>query len=128
MSDRLCVDTGPLIMHLRAGRGTTSPLAQLGQDPEIVISAISVAELWQGARPMEGAATQALVDLCTVVPVDEATARSAGGLVASCRARRLVLGLPDALVAATALVLHAPLWTTNAKDFAAVEGLAVLPL
>lgn len=128
MSESICVDTGPLILHLRARPGRPSPLTQLDDDVELLVSAISVAELWQGAHPSEQTATQALVDLCTVVPVDAVTAHTAGRLVASFRSRGLTLGLPAALVAATALAAKVPLWSTNAKGFLDIAGLEVLSI
>jgi toxin FitB len=55
--------------------------------------------------------------------VDRATAERAGRI-----AREFGLRLPDALIAATALINNLPLSTRNTKDFGKVSGLRIRAL
>jgi predicted nucleic acid-binding protein len=128
MSEQIVLDTAPLILHLRAGSRRASPLTQLDDDVELLVSGISVAELWQGATADERLPTQSLVDRCTIVPVNTHIARAAGELVASLRAQGRALTLPDGLVAATSVGAKAPLWTMNVKDFRDIPGLELLSI
>lgn len=124
---RACLDTGPLIAHLRARQGRTSPLAGLA-DHEWVVSSVTVLEVWRGAREDEFEATAALIAACTVVDLTGELAERAGRLCVRMRSHGRTLGAADAVIAATALAETTRLWTTNAKDFVDVPGLAVVPV
>jgi predicted nucleic acid-binding protein len=87
-------------------------------------STVSEIELWQGLRPGEEAAHEAMLSLLERVPLDGAIARRAGEL------RRLVglpkLSLPDAAIAASAELTGRTLLTRNSRDFARLrETLAI---
>ena len=124
---RACLDTGPLIAHLRARQGRSSPLTGLA-DHEWVVSSLTVLEVWRGAREDEFEATAALIAACTVVELTGELAEHAGRLCVRMRALGRTLGAADAAIATTALAVTARLWTTNAKDFVDVPGLAVVPV
>jgi predicted nucleic acid-binding protein len=90
--------------------------ALASSDAAILCSAVSVAELWAGARPSERTAITALFDTLSCVPVYPATAEQAGTLLRTyAKSHHVELG--DALVAATALEANARLWTRNRKHF-----------
>jgi hypothetical protein len=61
------------------------------------------------------------LDLFLLVPVDAAVANEAARI-----RREHGLKLPDALIAATALLGNASLMTANAKDFRRVELLSLI--
>jgi predicted nucleic acid-binding protein len=89
---------------------------------------MTVLEIWRGARDYEFEATAALIAACTIVTLTGELAEQAGRLSGRMRAEGRVLGAADAAIAATALAVAAKLWTTNAKDFVDVPGLAVVPV
>lgn len=87
-------------------------------------STVSEIELWQGLRPGEEHAHDAILSLMQRVPVDSAIARRAGEL------RRTfgldVLSLPDAAVLASAELTGRTLLTRNTRDFGALEHVTAL--
>jgi predicted nucleic acid-binding protein len=114
-------------------------LRQLAKEslPEIpVISAITLAELAVGplvaTDPVQRARRQEHLRFAEssfpVLPFDEAAARAFGTVAAALRmaGRKVSARGFDALIAATALAHDLPLFTTNADDFAGVDGLTVV--
>jgi predicted nucleic acid-binding protein len=70
---------------------------------------------------MSLATALALLDACQLVPVNAVIADEGA------RVRRETgMKLPDALIAATALLQSAALVTANAKDFRRVQGLTLI--
>jgi hypothetical protein len=90
---------------------------------KIFISAIVRAEVlaWSGHSAMSLAAALALLDACQLVPVNAMVADEAARI-----RRETGLKLPDALIAATAVLQNAALVTANAKDFRRVPGLMLI--
>ncbi len=106
------VDTDILVDHLRGARRfePTGP---------VHVSVVTRAELFAGHATDERRVS-ILLGPFLEHPVDAAIAERAG------RLRRVHgLRLPDALIAATALVNGLTLVTRNVRDFAPVEGLLV---
>jgi predicted nucleic acid-binding protein len=82
----------------------------------IVYSPVTVAEIWHGARPNERETVSRLFAALTCVPVDTEIGRKAGEyLNLYSRSHNLTLG--DALIAATAAVHQALLWTRNRRHY-----------
>jgi|SRR5271166_629868 len=87
-----------------------------GSDSVVLCSAVSIAELWHGARTNEHTALANLFGALSCVPVDEETARVAGGYLSHYHnSHGLELG--DALIAAAAAAHGAALWTRNRKHY-----------
>jgi predicted nucleic acid-binding protein len=87
------------------------------------VSAISVAELFAGVRSAkEAAVLDALIQDLTVLDVTAAVAQAAGEIKAQFFPSHGV-GLPDALIAATALANRLNLLTLNVKHFPMLLGL-----
>jgi len=89
----------------------------------ILISAIVRAEVlaWHGHTAMSLTTALALLDVCQLVPVNAVVADEGA------RVRRETgMKLPDALIAATALLQSAALVTANAKDFRRVPSLTLI--
>ncbi len=82
----------------------------------VLCSPISVAELWQGALPREHEALTRLFGALTCVTIDAETGRTAGELLRSFR-RSHGLDFADALIAASAILNRAVLWTRNRKHY-----------
>ncbi len=89
----------------------------------IIISAIVRAEVlaWPGHSAVSLAAARALLDACQLVAVNAVVADEGARI-----RRETGIKLPDALIAATALMQSAALVTANAKDFRRVPGLTLI--
>lgn len=109
---RLLYDTDVLIDHLQGTRALP-----LGDD--LAYSCVSRAELYTWAAADEDR-IDAFLDPLDEIVLDREVAEQAG------RVRRATrIKLPDALVAAAALVTRRQLVTRNAKDFRKVKGLSL---
>ena len=124
MSGPILVDTDVLIDFLR-GYGPAVSFVNVHSD-RIVISAIAVAELYAGVRgakdDREQTALGNLLSLFRVVPANNEIARL-GGLYRRDYGPSHGISLPDALVAATALLERAELKTLNVKHYPMFEGI-----
>jgi predicted nucleic acid-binding protein len=108
-----------ILVEVSRGRDKTmvSRWLELGQsDALILYSAVSAAELRAGARPSESAGLDALFDALLCVPIDAAVGRRAGEYLRRYRKSHAV-ELGDALIAASAVVSGARLWTRNRKHY-----------
>lgn len=85
-------------------------------ESSVFCSAISAAELWQGAFPAEHELLADLFRAMICIPVDAATGRKAGELLRKYRKSHGV-ELADALIAASAILSRAALWTRNRKHY-----------
>jgi predicted nucleic acid-binding protein len=112
-----------ILIEVSRGRDAAivSRWLELGQSDELILfSSISAAELWAGARPSEHAAIEALFDALVCVPADAAVGRRAGEYLRHYRKSHAV-ELGDALIAASAAVSGAMLWTRNRKHYPMAE-------
>ena len=85
-------------------------------DAVLLCSPVTVAEIWHGARPKEHAILDALFASLTCVPIDLEIGRRAGEYLSRRHASHHV-ELGDALIAATAVVHDAALWTRNRRHY-----------
>jgi tRNA(fMet)-specific endonuclease VapC len=133
-SERLAqgiMDTSTVI----AMRDITDPSA-LPAEP--LITTVTLAELSVGplvARDdRERGARQAHLQEAEAdfdpLPFDRASARAFGQVAASLRrsGRKTTARAYDALIAATAMAHHLPVYTCNAEDFQGIDGLQVVPV
>ena len=90
---------------------------ELSESENILLcSPVSVAELWHGAIPREFEATTSLFRSLTCVPIDAATGRQTGDYLRQYfKSHGVKLG--DALIAASAVLHGAVLWTRNRKHY-----------
>lgn len=110
LNDALPTETVELLNnHLPTGR--------------VLISAVVRAEVlaWHGHSTESLDAARVLLDVCELVPVNATIADEAARI-----RRETGLKLPDALIAATALLRSVALVTANGKDFRRVPGLALV--
>ncbi len=123
MPGRLLLDSDILIEYLR-GRPKAADWLE-GKDSELLISAITVAELFAGVRgKQEGLVLDRLLLAMSVLPATREIGRLAGEY------RRQYgpshgTGLADALIAATATISGAPLATFNRNYFPMLRSLVV---
>ena len=85
-------------------------------DNPILYSPVSAAELWAGARPNEHATLTNLFRALICVPIDESIGRKAGEYLQRYR-KSHALELGDALIASSALLNGAAVWTRNRKHY-----------
>lgn len=85
-------------------------------DSHILFSPVTAAELWAGARPAEFAALEDLLNVLECVPANGTVGRRAGEYLKQYRKSHNV-ELVDALIAATAALSGAVLWTRNRKHY-----------
>lgn len=123
MADRYLLDTDILIEYLRGAERAIQYLE--GLDGELLMSAITVAELWSGVRgELEAEALERFTLAFRVVPVDEEIARR-GGLIRQQYRASHETGLADALIAASALREEASLVSFNSRHYPMISDLDV---
>ncbi|MDA8337578.1 MAG: type II toxin-antitoxin system VapC family toxin [Peptococcaceae bacterium] len=125
---KILVDTNIIIDHLRKVPQASRVLTEVENGSfEGLISVITVLEL-RSTRAMTDErfeTVRKLLDIFDVIPVNLPIAQDAGRYVSKYRASH---GLEpvDAIIAATASVNDAALYTVNYKHFRFIEGLIVV--
>ena len=114
----ILVDSDILIEVLR-GRDpdiVANWLAWSSSTTQIMYSPVSEAEVWAGARPSEHALITNLFEALDCAPIDGETGRLAGNYLRQYgKSHSMELGA--ALIAASAKLNHATLWTRNRKHY-----------
>jgi predicted nucleic acid-binding protein len=114
----LLVDSSVLIDFLRDTRGRREYVGQIrGRSVVLATSVVSVSEVYSGLRAQEQRLADELFSILEVVDLDFETARLGGELRHSWARKGITLGLPDCLIAATAIRRGMPLMTDNQKHF-----------
>ena len=98
----------------------------------LAISTLTHLEIYQGMKTGEERATNAFLDGLISVVVDILIARQAGIMLGELRSKGTTISITDAIIAATALQLNAPLLTNNIEHYPFTElkvirGLEPLP-
>jgi predicted nucleic acid-binding protein len=117
------VDTN-VVSELTRKTPNRGAVTWIGSHPTFSLSAVTIEELVFGIGRAPKARRRELAEwleelrgLCSVIPVDEATARLSGELRASGERAGRQLAQADALIAATAVTTGAVLVTRNTADF-----------
>lgn len=116
---KVLLDTTFLIDQLRNEPAAVERLRRLyedGDDP--LITSVVVSEVWSGASAPEMDRVERLLRYIEYIHPGPDTARLAGEWRGDARRRGRTLGLPDALIAATAHHEGAAVLTRNVRDFA----------
>jgi predicted nucleic acid-binding protein len=117
----LC-DTNILIEFYKNNYQVISELRFLGIN-QLAISSITQAELYYGAiNNVELNKIRKHLQLLHIIPIDVMISTQFIALMESYSLSHK-LSIPDALIAATALVNHIDLYTLNVKDFRFIKGL-----
>jgi tRNA(fMet)-specific endonuclease VapC len=130
---RLIIDTGVLIA---SERGRTGPMGVIAEDDDLVIAAITVAELRTGielaTERHRAARAEFLVKVLETLPVepyDLATAEAHGRLLAHVHRGGTKRGAHDLIIAATAVATKRTVLTTDRSasfhDLPGVECIVV---
>ena len=117
----LC-DTNILVEFYKNDLAVINELRNIGTD-QLAISVITQAELYYGAiNKAELSQIQKHLNLLNTLPIDQPVSTQFIQLMAQYSLSHK-LTIPDALIAATALVYDISLYTLNIKDFRFIEGL-----
>ena len=117
------LDTGILIRHLRGQKQIVSLVRGLSRVNRLSVSTVTNLELYAGMHDDERRVTRKLLSRCVNLPLDADVAERAGYLVAQGKQNNRPIGVPDAIIAATAIFHQATLVTLNTADFQSVPSL-----
>jgi predicted nucleic acid-binding protein len=115
-----------IFIHAFNGRQTTiEKLQEIGLD-QVVLSVITLMELYQGmGNKAELAQMKRKIRYYDVVDIDIATSKLAANLVENYKLSHN-LQIPDSIIAATAVIHQIPFYTYNVKDFAFIPGIKLI--
>ncbi|MBI4787108.1 MAG: type II toxin-antitoxin system VapC family toxin [Chloroflexi bacterium] len=120
------LDSGLLIRHLRGRPEAVRIMRELGKREHLSIASVSRLEIHAGMHEHERYHTQKLLSRFITFPMDSDVAERAGDYIREFHSRGVTLAVPDAIIAATALVHGLTLVTFNPKDFP-MSGLNLFP-
>jgi len=122
----ILVDSDILIQYSRGDETAAIWLEAASERDEIVISVVTEIELLYGSFDKRHLAEiQRLLSTFKIIQIDEEISKWASLLVTKyCLSHRL--SMPDALIAASALVKNISLGTINKKDFRFIAGLRLI--
>jgi predicted nucleic acid-binding protein len=111
------LDTDIVIDFLRKRDYARKLLENWAGEGLLAISALTHLEIYQGMKSGEEKGTNVFLDGLVSVAVDVPVARQAGRIIAEFRSKGVTVGIGDAIIAATALHLSAPLLTNNVEHY-----------
>lgn len=119
------LDTNILIDALRrkSGKTTLEGILETTSSDDLVISVISIQELYQGksvAVSEKETDMQALLAPLKILPYSYDVAKRAGEIV---REKQYEIAFADAAIAATAIINGCQLFTLDKKDFIGIDNL-----
>lgn len=126
------LDTDILIDYMRGEPSAVAFIEQAVQSPDpLAVSAVTLMQLHHGVHrsrtpAREAEVVAAAMEAFTSYPFDGPAASVAGRLLAEGGRRGRTVGLPDLMIAATALVHGEPVATRNLRDFRRFGGLEVI--
>jgi tRNA(fMet)-specific endonuclease VapC len=126
------IDTSVLI-EVERGRLALGALLQDRAEDDVVISAVTAAELLHGIHRLSGARAaraerfvEGLLGLVPVLPFGVDEARTHARLSADLQAHGTAIGAHDLLIGATALANDCVVLTRDLRSFPKIDGLEVL--
>lgn len=123
----MVIDTNIIIDHLRTKQRTASVFASLLGKRRLYISAVTVFELFQGARTeAKQQDVQKILKGLIVLPFDENAAALSAKLIRQLENDGQNIGVADIFIAATALTHRQPLRTENRKHFERIPHLKII--
>jgi len=119
----ILIDTG-IIFNFFAGKTFSDAAEELIAEGKAAISAITVYELFAGVKNKKHLAQRKeLLNLCKIVNIDSKIAIKASDIYTRLKAEGRLICNEDIIIAACALELNAPLFTTNKKHFINIRNL-----
>ncbi|MCH7565036.1 MAG: type II toxin-antitoxin system VapC family toxin [Gemmatimonadetes bacterium] len=131
MAGRVALDTTFLIdLQRERARGDAEGAAHrfLAADPglELHLSTVALGEFAEGFEDEDHPVLRVVRELHVLLPVDEATALTYGGLTRGLRRQGRLIGTNDLWIAAASVRHGLPLVTANPAEFGRVNGLQVV--
>ncbi len=117
MALKFMLDSDVIIWHLRGHEPTEELLRELEPEQPLACSAISMFEVWSGARSEDRESTHRFLSVLHKIPVDGDVALKAAEYWREFRSRGITLGQADALIAATACVFGLVIVTYNSNHY-----------
>ena len=111
------VDTDIAIDFLRRREYARKLLEHWAGEGLLAISTLTHLEIYQGMKDGEERATNTFLNGLLSVAVDVPIARRAGRLLGELHLKGITVGIADAIIAATALQLGAPLLSNNVEHY-----------
>jgi len=111
------LDTDIVIDFLRRRDYARKLLENWAGEGLLAISTLTHLEIYQGMKGGEEKATNVFLDGIISVAVDVPIARRAGSILGELRSKGVTIGIGDAIIAATALQVSAPLLTNNVEHY-----------
>lgn len=123
----MVVDSSIFIDHYRTRDKSSTVLALLPKEVQLLTSVMVVYELYAGAgTPEKRDDMTSLLNRVEVLELNRSIAELAGEIATNLRAKGFTVGGNDILIAATCLFHNQPIKTSNRKDFLRIDGLTVL--
>lgn len=121
----LLIDTGLLIKHLRGQKTAVHLLRNLAKTQRLAISSVTRLEIIAGMHPSESYQTKKFLSRFYLFDLNASIADRAGEIIYKARQNNEKLMIPDAMIAATALVEGCTLLTLNVKDFNSISNISL---
>lgn len=122
----MVIDTNIFIDHLRAKNKLITKLAQLSEDTELFISAVSLYELYMGATTNEKENDiRVITEDLSLLPFNDLIAIEAAKIYHELKSGNKLIEFRDIFIAATCVIHELPLVTLNKQHFTRIKGLEI---
>ncbi len=120
----LVIDTSIFIEYLRAKDKTKTILFSIPNDTKLVLSSVTLYELYMGATTEEKVRDiQLLTTNLSILPFNEEVAIQAANIYHELKRANQIIEFRDIFIGATCIVYDFPLKTINAKHFTRIRGI-----
>ena len=124
---RMVIDTSIFIAYLRAKNKTRTRLQNLPDDAIIYISSVSLYESYMGATSQQKwTDIRTLTEDIPVLSFGQEVAEKSANNFHELKKTNELIEFRDIFIAATAIVHHLPVVTTNGKHFKRIQGLNII--
>ncbi len=111
------LDTNIIIDCLKKDERTINQIEQIAKFDTLVISHVTITEIYAGVRPNEIKAVENYLNIFLRIPIQEKISKKAGQIINDLRQRGITINYQDSVIAACAIIDQVPLLTKNKKDF-----------
>ncbi|MDX1906277.1 MAG: type II toxin-antitoxin system VapC family toxin [Bacteroidia bacterium] len=123
----MVIDTSIFIEFLRSRDKSNTRLAEVLGQPQLMVSALTVFELNMGVTSeSKRQDVDAVLSGLEIIAFDRRISEKAGELYRYLKSNNQLIGVPDLLIAATALSLGQAIKTLNHAHFNRMPGLIVI--
>jgi len=121
--NKFLVDSDVMIWFLRGRKPAMDLFYKMKRIGIPLCSPVSIVEVLAGIKAGEEDATENFLNFFDAIPVDREIAQTAGWLASEQKTKGIIMGLNDAIIAATCLVDNLILITYNQKHYKSIKGL-----